>query len=251
MLQEVDMFTRDPLLDVVKAFLEKIRHHGWFTVHSDKSDDVRIPLLMLYDTKKLRFMSKSSLFPSNVSNKKNALEATFTYLPAEIDVCITNMHLDYDTDHRQTIIGYQQQQILAGKFTILAGDATHAPEREHYSLVGDLNMPTNISTPKDYELPTDEGGKVLQRLDGFMASPANTDSRVEITEGPGAYFKWVPANALIKTITLKQNNEHLGGKYACRTFDPMRDHAGHMAHISLPGLPWIRDKFKHLLVGQN
>lgn len=249
-LQEVDMFTRDPLPDMVRAFLEKIRHKAWFTVHSDKTDDVRMPMLMLYNSKKLRFVSKKPLFPSSVSNRRNALEATFVYLGTETEVCITNMHLDFDTDHRQAIIEYQQQQIALGKFTILAGDANPSPGKEPYSLVGDLDTPTNISKPKEGQTASDDGGKILQRLDGFMAGPANSDARVEIIEGPSAYFKWIPANVLMKTIRRKRDPEAALGKYACRTFNPVKERAGHMVHMSLPGLPWIREKFKHLVVGQ-
>ncbi|HSX20793.1 MAG TPA: hypothetical protein VLG38_06715 [Gammaproteobacteria bacterium] len=245
-LQEVDLFTHDPLPAYVKDFLEKIRAKGWFTVHSDKSDDVRIPLITLYNTKKLRFISKRSILPMAVGGRKCGLEATFAYLGSTAEVCITNVHLDFDTDHRTAILEYQQQQIAAGKFTVIAGDANYSPDREHYSLVGDLDMPTNISRPIGEQVSADDGGRHLWRLDGFMAGPANANARVEITEGPGAYFKWIPANLLVKTI--KGGGKQ--GKYACRTYDPKRDHTGHMTHISLPGLPWIRDKYKHLLVGQ-
>lgn len=249
-LQEVDMFTRDPLPDYVKDFLEKIRHTGWFTVHSDKTDDIRMPLLMLYDTKKLRFVSKRSILPMAESSKNNALEATFSYLGTNAEVCITNMHLDYDTDHRQQILDYQQKQIAIGKFTVIAGDVNHPLGRESYSLIGDTNMATNISAPKPGQDPSDEGGKILQRLDGFMVSPANSTARVEITEGPGAYFKWLPANLIVKSLKKVRTDAPMG-KYVCRTYDPVKERAGHAVHISLPGTPWIREQYKHLLVGQS
>lgn len=248
-LQEVDIFTREILPDFVKAFLDKIRYKGWFTVHTDKNDNTRSPLIILYNTNKISFKTKRAILPMAPSMKNTSLEATFTYLGIDVEVCITNMHLDYNTDHRQSILEYQQQQIANNKFTILAGDANYFPDKEHYSLIGDLDMPTNISIHHDTTLAIDDGGKYLQHIDGFMAGPANSASRVEITEGPGAYFKWQPANLLIRSIQANKNNDGTKlGKYVCRTFDPKKAHASHMIHISLSGLPWIREKFKHLLV---
>lgn len=250
-LQEVDVFTRDPLPDYVKNFLEKIRENGWFVVHSDKSDNPRMPFIMFYNTKKLRFIAKRAILPMVGSGRNTALEASFAYLGTNSEVCITNIHLDYDTDHRRDIIEYQQQQIATDKFTIIAGDANHPPDKEQYSLVGDVDMPTNITKAIEQQKPSDEGGKYLQRLDGFMVGPASPTARVEITEGPGAYFKWEPAGLLAKTMKRDKNPEEPLGKYVCRTFDPVRERMGHMAHISLPGLPWIREQYKHLLVGQT
>lgn len=245
-LQEVDIFTRDPLPDYVKVFLEKIRGKGWYTVHTDKADDVKSPLLILYSSKKLSFIGKRCILPS-ITNKKTALEATFNYLSIDLQVCITNIHLDFNTDHRQAIIDYQHQQIAACKLTIIAGDANLAPDKEHYSLIGDVDLPTNISNPQGDQKPTDEGGKVLQRIDGFMASPALPNARVEVTEGFGAYFRWVPANILVKSLKAGKLNAGPLGKYECRTYEPQKERKTHMIHISLPGLPWIKEKFKHIL----
>lgn len=248
-LQEVDVFTHDPLPEYAKEFLEKIRKNGWYTVHSDKSDDVKMPLIILYSTQKLAFESKRSVLPADGGNKKTALEATFDYMSSKNKVCITNMHLDFGTDHRKAIIDYQQHQIAAGKLTIMAGDANLTPDKEHYSLVGDLDLPTNISNPVPGQQPNDEGGKFLQRLDGFMVSPASPAARVEITEGFGAYFKWAPANILVKSLRGGSNAPL--GRYVCRTFEPSKDHLSHTVHMSSPGLPWIREKFKHILVTQS
>ncbi len=246
-LQEVDMFTRDPLMGLVKSFLEKIRKKGWYTVHTDKTDDVKVPLLTLYNGNKLHFVNKRAILPS-VSGKNTSLEATFDYLGTKSEICITNMHLDFDTDHRESIIEYQRQQIADDKFTILAGDTNHTPERDQISLVGDLDNPTNISIPMDGQESMDDGGMVLQRLDGFMVGPACSDSRVEIIEGTGAYFKWKPSNLFVKTFKKKKNPNAPMGSYVCRVLDPQKERATHVEHISLPGQPWIRDKYKHLLI---
>lgn len=246
-LQEVDIFTQDPLPDFVKEFLEQLRKSGWYTVHTDKSDNVRMPLITLYNTAKLSLIDKRAFLPGH-NSKNTCLEATFKYTNTNSEICITNMHLDYEMDHRLAIIEYQQKQIAENKLTIIGGDANHPPNKEYYSLIGDLNLPTNISLPHGNEQPSDEGGLYLQRFDGFMISPANKQSRVEITEGPGAYFKWIPANVLIKTIQRKKEENTPLGKYAARTFDPKRERLAHMTHISLPGMPWIRDKYKHLLM---
>ncbi len=253
LLQEVDVFTGDPLSSYAKIFLEKIRKSGWYAVHSEKSDDVKMPLLILYNTKTLSFESKRSVFLAEAINKKTAIEATFNYRNTGVKVCITNMHLDFNTDHRQSILEYQQQQISAGLLTIIGGDANLKPDKEHYSLVGDINRPTNISKPLDDQQPTDEGGKVLQRLDGFMASPAAATSQVEIIEGFGAYFKWVPANILVRSIKdrIGRIQDKPLGKYVCRTYEPEKERLAHTVHISSPGLPWIKEKFKHLLINQT
>lgn len=248
-LQEVDIFTREILPDFVKAFLDKIKYKGWFTVHTDKNDNIHKPLIILYNTAKISFKIKRAVLPMASSMKNTSLEAAFGYVGTDYEICITNMHLDYNTDHRQDILEYQQQQIANGKFTILAGDANYSSDKEHYSLIGDLDMPTNIAAPHDSTSFVDDGGKFLRHVDGFMAGPANSMSRVEITEGAGAYFKWQPANLLVRSIQpVKNNNGAKLGKYVCRIFDPKKARVSHMLHISLTGLPWIREKFKHLIL---
>lgn len=248
-LQEVDIFTKDPLLPFVKEFLDYVRNTGWQIVHTEKSDEVRMPLVILYDSRKLSFVSKRAVFSVAGSSKKTALEATFNYNGTNAQVCITNMHLDYNTDHRQEIIEYQKQQIAENKFTIIGGDANHSQSKEYYSLVGDLDIATNISIPSEGEVASDEGGKCLKRLDGFMVSPANAAVRVEITEGSGAYFRWIPANTLIQKIKARAGNTQPLGKYVCRLINPSKEHVSHVVHMSMPGLPWIRDPFKYLLIG--
>ncbi len=245
LLQEVDLFMRDPLLDVVRDFLEKLRAIDWFAVHSDKNDGLRVPLLILFNTKKLRFVSKRSLFPTALDPAKNSgLEATFAYLGTKHEICITNLDLEYNTDHRQSILDYQYQKIKDEKFTILGGDANFQPGKEPYGLIGDLDMPTNIALPLASQTP-DEGGKILIRLDGFMVGPACPTCRVEILEGPGAYFIWQPTSNLLNTILGRAPHEIALGRYITKTFDPVKDKMPHMQHISLPGSPWIRDKYKY------
>lgn len=251
LLQEVDMFTHDPLLPDVKEFLEKARELGWHFVHTVKSDNARMPLLTLYNTHKLSFISKQAIFPTASDDKKTALEATFSYVGVDAEVCVVNMHLDHDTDHRKEILNYLQQQVTAGKFTIIGGDTNHPQDREHINLVGDMNKPTNISRPIGDQQPTDPGGMVLLRIDGFMACPAHADARVEITEGPGDYFIWVPANVVIKT--LKRNPEDPDnplGKYIARHFDPTVEKS-HTVHMSLKGLPWVTEGYKAALLVAN
>lgn len=247
LLQEVDMFTRDPLFPEVKKFLQQARELGWHFVHTEKSDQARMPLLILYNSNKLNFVSKQPLFPTAAGDKNTSLEALFRYVGNDAEVCIVNMHLDHEKDHRKEILDYLQAQVVAVKFTIIGGDTNHPTDREHISLVGDMNKPTNISRPTDEQKATDDGGMVLLRLDGFMACPAHTGARVEIKEGPGAYFVWVPANALIKSLKRSpEDPENPLGKYIARLFDP-RQEKSHTQHMSLPGLPWVAENHKAVL----
>jgi hypothetical protein len=57
-LQEVDIFTRIPMPNIVRSFLEMLKKMGWRVVHSDKNDNILIPLLTLYDANKLHFVKK-------------------------------------------------------------------------------------------------------------------------------------------------------------------------------------------------
>ncbi len=233
-LQEVDIFTHKSLLDFVIEFLIQIHSKNWGTVHSTQSDDLNMPLLMLYDKSKLEFVSKRAIFPRDGDNKKCALEATFMDISTGSEVCIVNMHLDYNTDHSAEIFEYQQRQIAADKFTVIGGDANH--KDRYYNLAGDRLIFTSIANP-DTDLSL-SGEELLQRLDGFMASPAHAEATVTITEGVCGYFAWKEPNK-IKTF-LRNSTDGAVGKFVFKKLDPDKlKLGGHVTHISHPGAPYI------------
>lgn len=239
-LQEVDIFTQSPMPEFVRNFLSEVRSYGWQTTHTDSSDNTNAPLLTFYNTKKLDFISKKSVFPMDGTMKNCGLEATFKYIPTDNLVCITNIDLDYNTDFRETILKYQKQKITESKFTIIAGDANHPPELEYYSLVGDkVNRPTCIDSKLNLEL-----------VDGIMASPID-NQRVAVTEGPVVgSWEWVPATLISKLISLndKDNENKRSGKFVCK-IEVMKpsERVRHGSHLSLPGEPWIFSTYRHLL----
>ncbi len=141
-LQEVDVFFAQPRARFVEIFLGALAKKGWKIVEGRYEDNLMRQLLTLYDAKKLQFVSKRGVFAAQKSGKFTALEATFTYL--NHPVCITNMHLDYQTDYKDMILNYQMQLIDEGKVTIITGDANHKDGNEPYGLITDENMPTCI-----------------------------------------------------------------------------------------------------------
>lgn len=239
-LQEVDIFTQDPLPVFLITFLKSIREQGWKTVHTERSDNVRSPLLTFYNSKKLEPIGTTALFPAD-NGKNCGLEATFKHKDSDTEVCITNIDLDHNKDFRSEILEYQKEQIKKDKFTIIAGDANHPEGLEHYSLIGDLTEPTNIpSAEYGYESPDNMGSidtpmPAPIRVDGIMVSPVSR-GRIEVTQAiPSAYFevqgKGLLKKALTYVVNLSQNQRVVA---------------------SDPNCPWIATSFKHLLlVGTN
>lgn len=234
-LQEVDVFVHRSLPDFVTDFLVKINSKNWGTVHSTQADDLSMPLLLLYDKSKLEFISQRAIFPRDGDNKKCALEATFKYKDTDLEVCIVNMHLDYNTDHSAAIFEYQQQQITAGKFTVIGGDANH--KERYFNLAGDRLVFTNIANPDTDRSLT--GEKLLQRLDGFMASPAHDGATVTLIEGVCGYFVWREPNK-INTLMHRKKGVTPVGKYIFKILDPTkRQLGGHVKHTSKIGAPYL------------
>lgn len=241
-LQEVDIFTQAPMPEFVRNFLSEVRAEGWQNTHTEQADNTREPFLTFYNTAKLEFVSKEAVFPMSGTLKNCGFEATFKYADTDNLVCINNIHLDYKTDFRETILKYQKQKIADGKFTIIVGDANHLPEIEYYSLVGDkVNRPTSINSKQH-----------LQLTDGFMASPA-TNQRVVITEGPlVAFFEWVPANLLSKLLTRNDDENERSGKFVCNTIIlKPNERLPYGLHVSPSGEPWIAHSHKDQLLSPD
>lgn len=149
-LQEVDIFTHVPMPNIVRSFLEMLKEMGWRVVHSDREDNLEIPLLTLYDARKLHFVKKRPMFKSK-SDKFCGLEAEFQHIATGATTCLTNMYLDVETDHNDEIYHYQESQIANNKFTIIGGDTNAAHGVEYYGLAGDLNRATSIDTLENAE----------------------------------------------------------------------------------------------------
>lgn len=234
-LQEVDVFTKEPLIPSAKSFLRVLKRKGWDVVMSTKDDNLMQPMITLYSKEKLIFEGKKAVCPSK-SGKFTALEATFKDKSTGEIICLTNMHLDFKTDHAEDILKYQHDKIEKGIFTIIGGDTNPHTNVVYYNLIGDENTSTSIDRDKK-----------TMRHDGFMASPASRNSRVTIVEKECAYFKWVPTNAVVKYFKQKRGKEVKDGRYKVIYVDPERDNLTHTEHISLPGAPWIRKAFEYLL----
>lgn len=239
-LQEVDIFTRAPLLQIVRDFLEEIRNLGWMAVHTDSTENMRTPLITFYDTNKLQFQEKAAVFTSN-DGKKTALEATFLYKGTDQKVSIINMHLDHHHDYKNDILEYQQQQIEKNIFSIIAGDANTTEKNHLYGLVGDLDKTTKIYKPSANEVPNTDGGFSLKRADGFCASPANSKSRASIRNLSGRVFKWSPYNFIMKSLATKKTKQAPVGKYRTYSF------SSNIEYVSQVGRPLVLDQYKYLL----
>jgi endonuclease/exonuclease/phosphatase family metal-dependent hydrolase len=255
-LQEVDIFTGKNHPGFVSDFLIQLHDNNWGVVHSQPGDDLHMPLLILYDKSKLDLIvdesgpvKKSSrvIFPRDGDGKKCALEATFKDRGTGETVCVVNMHLDYNTDHSAAILEYQQQQIAAGKFTVIGGDAN---QQDLYpGLAGDKLIPSCITNP-DSE-PSSIGADQLQRKDGFMASPAHADATVTITEGVCGYFQWKQPNQ-IRTFLRNKADPAAIGKFVFKTLNPAKERlGGHVAHKSMPGAPFMSRPAAHIAMFQK
>jgi len=240
-LQEVDIFTGE-LPKFVEDFLMKLHSNNWGTVHSKPLDDLNMPLLTLYSKSKLEFVSQRAIFPRDSDGKKCALEATFIYENTGETVCIVNMHLDYETDHSDAILSYQQDQIVAGKFTVIGGDVNH--QHRYPNMAGNKLIPSCITNP-DTE-PKRTGKELLERLDGFMASPPSSDATVTIIEGVCGYFKWVEPSK-IKTFLRNNPIDIPEGKFVYKILKP-NDRLGNATHLSKPGAPFVIPEAAHLVI---
>lgn len=234
-LQEVDVFTKAPIIPAAKSFLRVLKKHGWGVIQSTKEDNLMQPMITLYNKKILDFQRKTPVCPSK-SGKFTALEGVFKHKKSGEMVCLTNMHLDFKTDHAEDILNYQHDKVEKEIFTIIGGDTNPHTNVVYYNLIGDENTSTSIH--KD---------KKNMRHDGFMASPASSNSRVTIIEKECAYFKWVPTNSIVKYFKKKRGKEVKEGKYKVIYVDPEKDNLTHTKHISLPGAPWIRKAFEYVL----
>lgn len=234
-LQEVDIFTGEPLIPAAKSFLRVLKKRGWGIIKSTKEDNLMQPMITLYNKKKLEFQSKKAVCPAR-DGKFTALEVLYKHKKSGEMVCLTNMHLDFRTDHAEDILNYQHDKIEKGIFTIIGGDTNPHTNVVYYNLIGDENTSTSINKEK----------KSL-RHDGFMASPASKNSRVTIIEKECAYFKWVPTNSIVKYFKQRRGKEVKDGKYKVIYIDPEKDNLTHTKHISLPGSPWIRKAFEYVL----
>ncbi len=155
-LQEVDIFTAHPLPKMVKGFLDVLKSMGWRVVHSDKEDNLLIPLLTLYDASKLKFEKKRAVFKAK-NEKFCALEAEFTHIATGAIACLTNMYLDQEIDHNNEIYHYQESQVANAKFTIIGGDTNAAKGVEYFCLAGDVNQATSVDALKDEDAEEDSG----------------------------------------------------------------------------------------------
>lgn len=231
-LQEVDIFTGKDLPSFVSDFLIQLHDENWGAVHSHQLDDLHMPLLTLYDKSKLEFVSQKAILPRDSDGKKCALEATFVDKISGEIVCIVNMNLDYNTNHNDAILRYQQEQIDIGKFTVIGGDTNS----DHYSnMAGDRLVPSCIIKPDGEPL----GKGCLKRRDGFMANPPNSSATVTITEGVCGYFQWKPPSQ-IRTFLRNKSDPSAVGKFVFKILDPIKQRlGGHVKHISMPGAPFM------------
>ncbi len=143
-LQEVDIFSHSPLPDYVKAFFNNLHEHGWGVVHSDKDDTLKQPMVTLYKSGKLKFVSKRALFKTS-NNVNTGLEAEFIEHATNEHLCLTNIHLDYNTDHRRDTHNYQLAQIAKDMFTIIGGDVNPHGDVTYQFFAGDENIATCIA----------------------------------------------------------------------------------------------------------
>lgn len=234
-LQEIDLFTAEPILPVVHKYKAALERAGWRIVQSAPNDNLKQAMATMYNVQKLELKDKKPVCKAD-SGKFTALEANFVHKPTGAPVCLTNMHLDFKTDHTNYIMAYQQEKIDQGIFTIIGGDTNPHTNVVYHNLIGDEDSLTSIT---NMEHPL--------RHDGFMASPANRGSRVNITEKECAYFKWVPTNFLIKMYRQKRGLEVPEGKFIVVKVDPQKAHLTHTEHISLQGMPWIHKAYEYLL----
>lgn len=142
-LQEVDIFTRNPLPKMMIEFIEVLKKIGWGVVHSDRADNLLIPLVTLYDANKLKFVAKRAVLPAK-SGKFTSLEAEFIHIPTGAIVCFTNINLDHNTDHNNDITTYQQEQMEKGKLTVLGGCTHPGQNVKYHGLIGDENQATSV-----------------------------------------------------------------------------------------------------------
>jgi hypothetical protein len=240
-LQEVDVFTKKEHAPFASDFLQGLQDRGWGSVYSKPLDDLHMPLLILYDNSKLEYIGQKGIFPRDSDGKNCGLEATFKDRVTGETVCIVNMHLDYNTDHSAAIFEYQQQQIAAGIFTVIGGDANH--QERYPGLAGDKLIPSCITNPEsETSLP---GEDQLKRKDGFMASPAHADATVTITEGICGYFKWQQPNK-IRTFLRNKPSTNDVGKFVFKTLNPAKERlGGHLMHKSMLGAPFISSTSAH------
>lgn len=255
-LQEVDVFTKKEHASFASDFLIQLENQGWGAVYSKPLDDLHMPLLILYDKSKLEPLYDESkpesscqrgIFPRDSDGKNCALEATFKDRGTGGTVCIVNMHLDYNTDHSAAIFEYQQQQIAAGIFTVIGGDANH--QDRYPNMAGDKLIPSCITNP-DSE-PSAIGEEQLQRKDGFMASPAHADATVTITEGVCGYFQWKQPNQ-IRTFLRNKEGPNAVGKFVFKTLNPAKERlGGHLIHKSMLGVPFMNRRAAHIAMLQK
>jgi len=241
LLQEVDIFTGKDLPSFVSNFLVQLHDKNWGTVHSQPLDDLHMPLLILYDKAKLEFVSQKAIFPRDSDGKKCALEATFIDKSTGETVCIVNINLDYNTNHSDAILRYQQEQINTGKLTVIGGDTN---SDDYPSMAGDRLIPSCIINPDGGPL----GKDCLKRRDGFMANPPNANAIVIITEGVCGYFEWKQPNK-IKTFLRDNKDPNAVGKIVVKILNPVKEGLGHVTHKSMPGASYIIPGQEYLVLG--
>lgn len=238
-LQEVDFFIvgKNNNTDlglaqkrIKQRLMDGLGAAGWSFVQTDArhpNPPVKA-MVTLYNKKKITYVSSENVLPEkndeDFSVRRTGFQSIFTVNgTGGKKVALTNLHLDFETDYTESMYVYQKGQVDKGIFTIAGGDTNHAQNDGMYGLIGDWTYPTNFDCDKDGLLTTKHNkGGFFKRYDGFLVSPAGSDTRVIATEGPGKYF---------------QENPPGSGNFGVADLDPQRPHTQHSTDY---GEPWRR-----------
>ncbi len=209
-------------LDAInKKLTEKIEKLGWGCVSSEKGIQ---PLVTFYNKKRFTFMEKSGQFETH--SKCRALESIFTDSTSNNSVCVTNMHLDFQTDYRYQQINYLKNNNDKNLLTVLCGDTNHPPNKEQCVIVNDWNKCTNIDANDEGQIIDQDESGFKKCYDGLGGSPAKGYS-VVIEELAGLVFEQVEDD-----------------EFQIKEFTPNPDYSLHESEVDLP---WIRRKHLDLL----
>jgi hypothetical protein len=181
------------------------------------------------------------VFPTHAGLNRG-FEVEFKHLATEAIICVTNIYLDDKTDHTKDITDYQNQQIEAGKLTIIGGDTNPGKDVVYHGLVGDVNMATSIASPSEVN--------PLRNV-GFMAGPAHIGTKIIIKEWISRFFKVRPRNVLLKALDVKRGRGEVLAGFLTVKIMPNAKHLSHNLHQSWEGKPWRRKLLSEGLQGPS
>ncbi len=180
----------------LSPFWQTLKYQGFHGFLFSAKDQQ--PLITLYRPERLKPKGREGgIFQSavNGSVKYRGYVCDFCDQISGQEVTIANMHLCYGIDYTAEIAAFQAMQIAAGKMCILGGDVNHAQGIDCVGLIGDVELPTNVTYSKNLaaEEPltlTDEDDRkpgTLKHYDGFFVSPT-ADTLAVITETAQSQF---------------------------------------------------------------